>query len=112
MADNQLSATTNSTTQSNTQSPQTVGTTSGTAQSSSVQPGTASTLLVSQNGITLHPTALPHASLTSGTIKAPATPVPQHHHWNPVLTGLAVLLFLAAIVLFWGAGRGVKTTTE
>lgn len=120
MADNQLSATTGSGTQTTTQSPQTAGQPAATGtQSSGIQPGTATSLLSSgQNGVTLHDTPLSTVNLVT---PAPALPLatstaqpaqqPAKHHINPVLFGLPILLFVIAAVFFWATSRTVKSTT-
>ncbi|HUY85286.1 MAG TPA: hypothetical protein VMU97_02100, partial [Candidatus Dormibacteraeota bacterium] len=72
----------------------------------------------SQNGVTLHGTALSTVNLTT---PAPALPLatstaaparPAKHHVNPVLFGLPALLVVVAVVLFWVTSRTVKSTTE
>jgi cobalamin biosynthesis Mg chelatase CobN len=105
----------NSQSQTTTQSPQSgvqsLG--SSTAQSSNVQPGTTSSLLNSGSGsVALHPTAL--SSINLSTVQSassqPATAAKPSHHTNPVFFGLALVLFVAAGLLFWLAGRAERQT--
>jgi hypothetical protein len=116
MTTNPLTATTGSGAQTNTASPQSVGQSVATgAQSSSVQPGTATSLLNGEGGVSLHSTALSTVNLDSpgaapASIANQATPKPQHHV-DSALLGFPALLVVVAIVLFWAVSRSGKTTT-
>lgn len=113
MATDQLTATAGSGSQATTQSPQSAGQPSGnSALSGSVQPGTATSLLDSQDGVPLHGTALSTVSLTN---TAPAVAVlpkasPPKHHVNSAFFGFSGLLLLVAVVLFWNTNRSAKGT--
>ena len=105
--------------QTSTQDPQSLPSTqsldTGTP-SSGVQPGTAASLLNGQAGVPLHGTALSTVNLAPGatatqTHASTAAAAKPKHHTNPVLFGVAVLLLLVAIVLFWLTSRSVKNTT-
>ena len=115
MASNQLTTTTSSGQQGSTQSPQTAGQSGSTGtQSSSVQPGTATALLNSQNGVPLHGTALSTVSLNNSSntlVPSPAKPAYKRHINSPLM-GVSVLLFIIAVVLFWAVSRPVKSTTQ
>jgi hypothetical protein len=110
-----LSTSSNSGEQTTTQSPQaSVGSAPATANASSVQPGTAAAVLTSQNGQTLHPTSLNSVTLgasSTQTVAATAQPAPAKH-FNYGLGGVAVVLFLVAVLLFWTTSRSVKSTTK
>ncbi|HEX4775054.1 MAG TPA: hypothetical protein VH234_06075 [Candidatus Saccharimonadales bacterium] len=112
-----LNATSNSSGQTTTQSPQSaVGSSVGGAQTGGVQSGTPNNLLTSSNGISLSSTALTTVSLNPGTTTATSTTTvplasPAKHHINSVLLGFSGLLIVVAIVLFWVASRSVKSTT-
>lgn len=110
-----LTTTSNSGEQTTTQSPQaSVGSAPATAQAGSVQPGTANNLLTSQNGQSLSPTPLSTIDLSGGaasTGQLALQPTAVKHHFNPVLGGAAVLLFVVAVALFWSTSRSVKNTT-
>jgi len=117
MANNSsLTATSGSGSQTTTQSPQSVGDAATTTRSTSLQPGTASNLLTSQNGVALQPTPLSTVSLNPATQTATtqnaATAQPTAHHSNPVLLVLCVLFLAAAVVMFWITSRSAKNTTE
>jgi hypothetical protein len=119
-----LTATTGSGVQATTQSPQAATSQSGggpsTQSSSSVQPGTATSLLTSNNGVSLHGTALTTVTLgtsaaaTPSTIAATQVPLarPQVHHINPVLLGGSGLLLVIAVVSFWLTSRSAKNSTK
>lgn len=118
MADNQLTTTSGSESQANTQSPQAAGAgVTGSVQSGSVQPGTATSLLNGgQNGVPLNGSALSTVSLntppqaaTASVIKA-AIPK-QNHHVNSVFLAFPALLILVAAIAFWLTSRSEKTTT-
>jgi len=101
-----------------TTNPQTAGQpASGGARSGSVQPGTATSVLTSQQGVALHATALPSITIgatptqTSAVSNPPSPPAPKHHI-NPTLLGFPALLVIVAVVLFWTARRAEKITTE
>ncbi|HXR49626.1 MAG TPA: hypothetical protein VN778_01210 [Verrucomicrobiae bacterium] len=108
-----LSTTTGSGTQTTTQSPQaSTGTTGTTESSSSVQPGTATSLLSSQNGMPLHASALTTVNLTGATqAQTSQAAPPSKHHINGGLLGISLALFVIAIALFWFTSRPVKSTT-
>ncbi len=67
-----------------------------------VQPGIASEQLKSAEGISLTPTALSTVDLngttSSTTVSTQTAPTP--HHFNPLLLGICIVLFVAAIVMF------------
>jgi hypothetical protein len=54
----------------------------------------------------VQPSSVPAQARTSTVARPPA-----QHHTNPVLFGVALVLLLAAIILFWLAKRSVKSTT-
>src|SRR5580765_1030313 len=118
MAD-QLTATSGSGTQTTTGTPQSVPITAGFGggtQASGVQPGTATSLLNSSQGVELTPTALPSVSLDSTTTAGKTTSViplaAKPHHLNLGLLGISAVLVVVAIVLFWSMNRSAKNTTE
>jgi len=116
MASTPLTASNGSGTQTATQSPQTVGGSAATARSTSLQPGTATSLLTSQNGVALRPTPLSTVNLNASTQAAPSqtSPLtnPASHHLNPILIVLCVIFLAAAFILFWTTNRSAKNTTE
>lgn len=118
MADTQLTTTgSGSGAQAATQSPQSVGQSpSSGAQASSVQPGTATSLLNGQSGVTLRTTALSTVNLDGGNAASTAASLPANppakHHANPALFGFSGLLLVVAVVLFWTTSRSVKNTTQ
>jgi hypothetical protein len=118
MASNQLNTTSSSSSsasQAANQTPQAATAANfGASQSSGgVQPGTATALLSSQNGIKLSGTALSTVNLgTASTKTFSSTPGPAvKHHVSAPLLGFAILLVIAAAVMFYAVGRSVKTTT-
>ncbi|HEY5442561.1 MAG TPA: hypothetical protein VIJ68_03415 [Candidatus Saccharimonadales bacterium] len=117
MANSPLPTTGSSQSQSATQSPQAgVQSISSGAKSSSVQPGTTTSLLSgSTSGVALRPTALPTVNLTnvpatSTQATTQAAPAKAPHHVNSALLGMAILLFVVAVVLFWVTNRSAKNT--
>ena len=110
-----LNTTTGTGTQASTGTPQTVGEANTTAQSGSVQPGTANSLLTSNQGVSLNANALTTVDLT-GTKTSTATvsttpPTTQKHDINPVALGFCALLFIVAILMFVFTSRSAKNTT-
>jgi hypothetical protein len=104
--------------QANTQDPQSAPSATssfGASQTSGgVQPGTAESLLSSQNGITLSSTSLPGVNLStvSASQSTATNPSAQaKHHVSAPLLIFAVLLIAAAGVMFWATSRSVKNTT-
>jgi hypothetical protein len=101
--------------QTTTQSPQsnaTSGSFGAGRQGSSVQPGTASSLLTSQNGLPLQSTQLSTVSLgsqSSSSTQAPTTT--KTHHTSPLALGFSILLLVLAVAIFWGMARPVKNTS-
>ena len=100
--------------QTTTQSPQaSAQSLGGTTQSSSVQPGTTTALLNSGSGsVALHPMPLTSVSLSTAqptTDQTVATAAKPAHHTDPVFFGLAVVLFAAAALLYWLAGRAEQS---
>lgn len=109
----------NPTSQANTQTPQaSVGPASKAAPSGNVQPGTATSLLTNKTGgIALSNQALTTVNLsntttTTGQSAQPQTAVQDEHHFNPLLLGLAIILFVLAAIFFWLTNRSAKNTTE
>jgi len=105
--------------QTNTQSPQgLVSSGSTTAAASNVQPGTATTLLTTGSGISLHPTQLPTINVNTApqTVTNPssvaATTVQPKHHISSGLLGISAGLFIIALVVFWIITRSAKNTTN
>lgn len=105
--------------QANTQNPQSVpsGTNVGGAstQSGGVQPGTSKSILTSDNGLSLTPSAVTTVDLnatSSATSQPTADPVAASHHINPALLGISIALVVLAIGLFWGISRSAKSTTD
>jgi hypothetical protein len=112
MAGTTLNTTSGSGTQATTQSPQSAGAATATTNSNAVQPGTASDLLRSNNGVELKSTPLTTVSLGAKSSTSTAQPpVTNQHHINPVLGVFSVALFILAIVLFWLTSRSAKNTT-
>jgi hypothetical protein len=111
-----LAAAGNSGSQTATQDPQNSTQTASLGQSQNVQTGTATSLLNGHDGVPLHGTAVSSVSLTAAaTVRtAPPTPTTSNHGTNPVLFGFSVVLFVAAIALFWNTSRpnSVKSTTK
>jgi hypothetical protein len=102
--------------QGSTQSPQgLVSSGIATAAGSNVQPGTATTLLTSPTGISLHTTQLSTVSLTSATTpvvsSSPATILPKHHIDSGLL-GISIGLAVIAVVVFLMITRSAKNTTN
>lgn len=114
MAETPLSTSPGGGSQTTTQSPQTAGSTgNGGGISSEVQPGTASDLLKSQNGIQLKDTPLTTVSLAPASSSAQTAAVETHHHHiNPALGAFSITLFVVAVVLFWLTSKSAKTTTK
>ena len=108
--------------QSTTQNPQTVPSaqTIGGAskQSAGVQPGTATSLLNSQNGVSLSATPLTIVDLsnteasTAITTKSDAASIKPTHHVNTALIAISIGLVVVAIGLFWAIQRSAKSTTN
>lgn len=119
MAEQQLTTTSNSQLQTTTKSPQIAGqaSTNNATRASKVQPGTATALLNSKDGIPLEGTKSLKISLSNGAIaqtasqSAATAPMPPKHQVNPVLLGVSALLFITAIVLVWATMRSAKNTT-
>jgi hypothetical protein len=105
-----------------TQNPQTVPTGQSvggaSTKSGGVQPGTARSVLTSQNGLSLGNSALTTVNLATGEAsgtQAESKAVAQQpaaHHVNGALVGISIVLILVAIVLFWAIGRSAKSTTN
>lgn len=110
-----LNTTTGTGTQTSTGSPQTVGAGSNTAQSGSVQPGTATNLLNSSQGISLANTPLTTVNLgATKTATTPGTTTGQaaaDQQVSPLAIGVCVLLFAVALVAFAIINRSAKNTT-
>lgn len=114
MADTTLNITPGSGTQSATQTPQSAGSpNNGGTETSGVQPGTASDLLRSSNGVQLKQTPLTTVNLDTAKAGS-AQPVQrtEGHHIHPVLGVFSAALFILAIALFWLTSRSVKNTTD
>lgn len=110
-----LAATTSGGTQTTTQTPQQVPATAGIIASSvqqgnAVQSGTPISDLTGHGGIPLQSGYLTTVNLAATT--APAQAAPPKHHLNVGLFGASLLLFVVAVVLFWGATRPVKNTAD
>lgn len=74
-----------------------------------VQPGIAADQLKSDQGISLSPTALSTVDLnTAATGTATTQPAVVKHHGSPILWGICVLLFIAAIVMFYVTSKSGK----
>jgi hypothetical protein len=106
-------------TQSSTQSPQSlVNQGTSTEASSSVQPGTATSLLTTSNGISLGPSQLSTVTIGNGASSsshttqtvASASP-PKKHTPNYVLLGVAGLLLVVAVVVSIIFTLNAKNTT-
>jgi|ERR1039458_783842 hypothetical protein len=105
--------------QTSTQSPQgLVSSGSATAAASNVQPGTASTLLTTGNGIALYPSQLPSVNVntapqaTTSSNSVVATTVQPEHHISGGLLVISLSLFIIALVVFWIITRSAKNTTN
>jgi hypothetical protein len=70
----------------------------------SVQPSTATILQNSAGNLKIQ---LPPPSPASKTVTTTAPP--KQHHTNPVFFGLAIGLFVVAVLLFWLAGRAERS---
>jgi hypothetical protein len=98
-------------TQTATQNPQTAGAAaSGGTRASDVQSGTAASVLNTSPGVQLQSTPLTTVPLTTSAVVLPK-PKPAPKPANYLGTGLAVVLFVLAAVLFIAIARGDKTTT-
>jgi hypothetical protein len=103
--------------QGNTQSPQgLVSSGTSTAAGSNVQPGTATTLLTTPTGVSLHPTQLATISLTGATTPvvsaSSASSSPSKHHISSGLLGISIGLAVIAVVVFVMITRSAKNTTN
>jgi len=108
--------------QGTTQNPQTVPSgraiSGASTQSSGVQPGTASDVLTSQNGLSLSNSplttvSLDNASAETGSTVAAAPAAPKaEHHVNAVFLMAAAVLVVAAMAFFWTINRSAKNTTD
>jgi hypothetical protein len=104
--------------QANTQTPQaSVGPSGNTTSSGNVQPGTATSLLETDNGgIRLTNQMLPTVTVGATAIGTVQTTKPSaqttKHHTNFFLLGLAIVIFVLAIGFFWTTFRSAKNTTE
>jgi|SRR5579884_866295 len=115
-----LKTTTGSGAQTTTQSPQTVaaGSLNNSVSSNTLQSvNSASYLNSNHNGLQLTPTALSTVNLTNltpttGQNANPTTAVPTKHHINAGLLVIAVILFVAAIYLFWQTSKTSGTVTD
>lgn len=104
--------------QANTQSPQiSAGSGSPTSASAgSVQPGTATSVLTSEQGIGLKGTQLSVVSFSNapktitGQTQASDTKASKHHI-NAVGIGVIAVVVLAALIIFWQINRSAKNTT-
>jgi hypothetical protein len=110
----QLTAATGTGTQTATQTPQSPVQDSGFGGGtpSTIQPSSTASLLTSSGGIPLTVTGLSTVSVGATTSQTVATATPAHHKINPVLLSFSIILFVAAIALFWATGRGAKNTTK
>ena len=114
-----LRTTTGEGVQTTTGTPQSVGASRNTnpltpANSSEVQPGTASNVLSGKGGISLSGQPLTVVSLgttATGTSTQTSAQATTDQQINPAGIGLAVLLFVIAIVFFWLTSRSAKNTT-
>ncbi len=103
--------------QANTQTPQSsVGPAGNSTSSGNVQPGTASSLLETDNGgIRLTNQILPTVTVgatSTGTVQAAKSDARAgKHHANVFLLGLAVVIFVLAVGFFWSIFRSEKSTT-
>ncbi|MGC1177071.1 MAG: hypothetical protein WA843_03285 [Candidatus Saccharimonadales bacterium] len=118
--DSELTATSGSGTQTTTQSPQiSAGSEAPTTGASSVQPGTATSLLNGSGGVALRGSALSTVDLGGNSAQtqtrtAPATATTKNpsHHANPVLLGFSIGLFVVALVICWLIAKPVKNTIK
>jgi hypothetical protein len=116
MAD--LSITSGNGAQTTTQSPQSVGGSgTNTEAGSNVQPGTATALLTSPDGISLRPTPLATVNIgaSASTITpshAAITTAPPKHHVNSGLLGISAGLFVIAVIVVLFINRSAKNTTN
>jgi hypothetical protein len=104
--------------QASTQTPQaSVGPAGNSNSSGTVQPGTATNLLETDNGgITLTNQVLPTvtvAATATGTVQTTKSDTQStNHHTNFFLLGLAIVIFVLAVGFFWSTFRSAKNTTE
>ena len=99
----------NSGDQTSTQSPQAAQPANGggAANAGSIQPGTANQALESTQGISLNPTPVSTVSLGGSTGQV-SSALPRQQHFNPVLAGLALVLLVVAVILFWAVSASGK----
>ena len=86
-------------------------------QSGGVQPGTARSVLTSNNGVSLQSSALTTVSLdTTASTKTQASSTavtkPVNHHVNGALIVASIVLVLIAVGVFWAMSRSAKSTTD
>lgn len=113
MATQQLPITSATGEQATTQSPQsaTPGSIGGQTPTS-LQQNAASSLLTSQNGVTLYPTVLSSASLNNLTSSTVAQATPQKatsHRVDTPLLSISLVLLVAAIIMVWLANKSAET---
>lgn len=117
MASNsQLTATSNPSagSQSTTNSPQpTVAANSVSGGTpSSIQPGTATSVLTSAGGIPLTAKALSTVNLSATSTQATTAAQPSQHKTNSGLLAFPFILVVVAAVSFWLTTRSAKNTTK
>ena len=83
------------------------------AQTSKVQPTQSAALLRGGNGLQLNAaTPVTTVPLAASGQSSTAQPAPQKH-FNYGLTGLSIVLFIIAVLLFWSTSRSaVKSTPK
>jgi hypothetical protein len=113
MAPDSLSATTNSGTETEAQSPQMAGQAGNTGTpTNQVQSGTPSEALNGTGSVLLSPKAVDGINLNTVTSSSTQTsPEPAPQSVNYPLYGISALLFIAAAVLLYLTARPVKNTT-
>lgn len=103
--------------QTTTSNPQTLPTQTigASAKSGGVQPGTAASLLNSQQGVSLGNPDLTTVNLgpatQTQTAASPRPAQPARHSINATWLGIPVILVLVAVGTFWIMHRSAKSTT-
>ncbi|HYH36224.1 MAG TPA: hypothetical protein VD706_01860 [Candidatus Saccharimonadales bacterium] len=107
--------------QSSTSNPQTVPSgqsiSGASNRSGGVQPGTATSVLTSNNGLSLELSPVTTVSLsksagTGAQSRTVSTPEPVKHQVNGTFIIIPIVLVVIAVGLFWSMSRSAKSTTN
>ena len=116
MTDSNLSTTSGTGAQNNTQDPQTAGNSAASGSpTASVQPGIVGSLDSGTGGVPLTSQSLPTIALTPTTasvVTVAPVALPQHHHFGSLLIGISIILFIAAVALVATTFLPAKNTTK